>query len=242
MKTYTFTINRGGTGKTTSAGAMAEAAALDGFRVLLIDLDAQCSLSFLAGADLSSYNAFDLLTKRATIRTAIQDRGGLSIIPAGPLLSTITQGDDIRRLKRLLEPIENEFDYCFIDTHPETGELVFEALAASDGAILPLQAEIIALQGFYQVEETIKRVQKVNRRLQIAGLLVCRYDKTANIQTQYLEAIQEAAAERDIPVLGIIRDGKTLQNAQARRRGLLSYRPKSGQATDYLEAWKRLKL
>ncbi len=243
MKTYTVTINRGGTGKTTTAAALAEAAAQDGRKVLLVDLDAQGSLSLITKADMQGYTSYDILVGRATAEAAAQNKGnGLYIIPAAPALGAISADlSSITRLKEVLKPVERKFDICIIDTHPETAELVFSALTASNGVIIPMYAETISLQGFYQVTETIEQIRRINKQLKITGIVITRYDKDSSTQRRYLDAITKEAKKRKIPVLGTIRDGHTIEGAQARQKWLLSYRPKSGQAADYRAVWEKIK-
>ena len=134
----------GGSGKSTTAAALGQAAAARGLRVLAVDLDPQGNLSFFTGADANEPGAFDLLENGRAAAPIIQrTAGGLDVIPAALELQTITTGKgSARRLAAALAPIRGQYDLIIIDTSPAPGEARLNALMAATQLIIPLQADI----------------------------------------------------------------------------------------------------
>ena len=149
MKVITVAIQKGGTGKTTSAAILAQAAASRALQVLAIDLDPQGNLSFALGANPAAETgtAYNLLMGRPAAECIHTTAQGLDIIPADRDLAAITSGTgSARRLREALRPVREWYDLIIIDTPPTAGELQYNALMAADGLIIPLQADAYNLQ------------------------------------------------------------------------------------------------
>ena len=141
---------KGGTGKTTTAAALAQAAAIQGARALAIDLDPQGNLSFALAANMRQGTTYELLTGTPAAHLIQRSPTGPDIIPANRNNSTLTSSrGSARRLQKALQPIRGKYDFIIIDTPPTPGELQFNALQAATGLVIPLQAEIYSLQGLY---------------------------------------------------------------------------------------------
>ncbi len=236
MEIITVAIQRGGTGKTTTASALAQAAAYRGRRVLAIDLDPQGNLSLANGADTAKQGSFELITGTADARQLVQRAPtGIDVIPASWNLSTLTtKPGSARRLQRALMPIKEEFDFCFIDCPPAAGELQFNAMQAADRLLIPLQADTFSLQGLYQAADTAQQVQRTNPGLTVAGILFTKHNDRTTITRQLRESIEREAAAMGIPSLGAIRQGIAVQEAQTLQQNLFTYAPNSKPAQDYL--------
>lgn len=239
MQIITAAIQKGGTGKTTTAAAIAQAAARDGKKVLAIDLDPQGNLSFALAAQANSYSSYELLQgEPAEPQTTAQ---GLQVIPASWNLSTVaTEKGSARRLQNALEPLKRQFDLIIIDTPPTAGELQYNALQAATGLIIPLQADIYNLQSLYQIAEAARQIQQSNPKLKIKGFLLTMYDNRSTIKRQMQENIIIAANKIKIPFLGSVRNGIAVQEAAALQRSLFDYAPKSKPAQDYLNIYKNI--
>ena len=142
---YTVANRRGGVGKTATAHALGAGLTKRGYRVLYIDLDSQCNLSYDLGIQGElQYSSLDVLEGRATASEAILETEGGEIIPASPELATADRIIDgvgkEYRLKEALEPIARNYDYIIIDTPPALGVLTVNALTASSRVIIPAQA------------------------------------------------------------------------------------------------------
>ena len=240
MQIITVAIQKGGTGKTTTAAALVQAAAYRGRRALAIDLDPQGNLSFALAADTSRPGSYELL-EGAAAAGLIQAKGGYAVIPASWNLSTITSGrGTARRLQRAIEPLKGKYDLIIIDTPPTAGELQYNALQAATGLIIPLQADIYGVKSLYQIADTAGQIQQTNEDLQILGFILTQYDQRSTIARQMKETIINQAAEMDIPYLGAIRAAVAVKEAAALQLSLFDYAPKSKPAADYLELYEKI--
>lgn len=242
MKVITVAIQKGGTGKTTTAAALAQAGIYSGRRVLAVDLDPQGNLSFALGATGTAASAYNVLAEREPAALNIAEtEQGIDVIPASRALATVkTSTGSARRLHSALEPIKEEYDLAIIDTPPTAGELQYNALMAADGLIIPLQADAYNLQSLYQIADTARQIQQTNSRLQVLGIVFTQYDGRSIIARQMRDAITAAAEGMNIPTLGAIRGAVAVKEAAALQRSLYSYAPKSKPAQDYLDIYKQV--
>ncbi len=242
MEVLAVAIQKGGTGKTTTAAVLAQAAAHTGKKVLAIDLDPQGNLTFAAGADTSKGgSSYDLLhdTPAKDIIQTLQQ--GFDIIPASWNLATeTTSKGSATRLKAALEPIKGRYDLIIIDTPPTAGELQYNALFAATGLIIPLEADIYSLKSLYQITDTAKQIMQTNKHLSIKGFIITQLDSRSTIAKQMQENVIIAANKNNIPYLGSIRTGVAIKEAAALQKNLYDYAPKSNPAKDYLSLLEQL--
>lgn len=241
MQIIAIANQKGGTGKSTTAAALAQAAAAQGRKALAIDLDPQGNLSFTLGADMQQGTTFDLL-EGAPARQLIQRSStGPDIIPASRNNSTISSSrGSAKRLRAALLPVQLLYDVIIIDTPPTAGELQYNALQAATGLIIPLQAEIYSLQGLYEIADTAAQIKRSNPALTVKGVLLTRHNERSTIARQMKENIAETAQALNIPYLGEIREGVAIREAQALQENLFSYAPKSRPAQDYLKLYRTI--
>ncbi len=233
-------IQKGGTGKTTTAAILAQAAAYMGQKVLAIDLDPQANLSFALAADTRGAGAMDLLEGHPA-GEIIQHRGALDIIPASWSLATATSSrGSARRLERALTPLKWGYDLIIIDTPTKAGELQYNALQAATGLLIPLQADIYNLQSFYQMTDTARQIRTSNKGLKLAGILFTRYTGRSALEKSMRATIEGEAAKAGAPILGAIREGVAIREAAALQKSIYDYAPKSKPAQDYLTVYKAL--
>ena len=242
MQIITIANQKGGTAKSTTAAALAQAAADQGKKVLAIDLDPQGNLSFFLAADTSRPGSFEILSGTAAAADTIQRSGsGIDAIPASWNLATITSSKgSARRLQRAQEPIKESYDLIIIDTPPTAGELQYNALQASTGLIIPLQADIVSLHGLYQISDTAHQIQGSNPALEITGTILTRHNGRSIIAQQMSKNIMDKSKELHIPFLGIVREAVTVKEAQTLQRSLYEYAPKSNPARDYKIILKKI--
>ena len=178
---------KGGVGKTTSTINLGAALAEYGRRVLLVEFDPQGALSVGLGVrsqdlDVTIYN---LLVERGhDAHDVIQTTRvhNLDVLPANIDLSAAEVqlvGEVAREmvLARVLRSVADEYDVILIDCQPSLGLLTVNALTASHGVVIPLEAEFFAMRGVALLVETIEKVQdRLNPRLEIDGILATMYD------------------------------------------------------------------
>lgn len=238
MEIITTVNRRGGVGKTATAHAIGAGLAHLGKRVLFIDLDSQCNLSFDLSADLTKPGSMELLTGTPA-EDVIQHCGKWDIIPAGAELAaadlTLNQTGKEYRLQEALHQLGGQYDYIIIDTPPALNTLTVNALTAAQGAIIPAQAEIHSLQGIDLLGETISQVKKYcNSDLLIKGIVITRFRGRAVLSKDMRDNMEAEAAKLGTRVFKTpVRECIALAEAQASQQDIFTYAPGSNAARDY---------
>lgn len=242
MKKIISVVNqKGGVGKSTTVSALAAALTERGHRTLVIDLDAQCNLSYAYKVGSTGATALDVLTGAATAAEAIQHTESGDIIPGDSGLAgadaLITQTGKEYKLREALEPIAAEYEYIIIDTPPALGILTINALTAADAAVIPAQADIFSLQGIDALSETIRAVQKyTNPSLTIDGILLTRYSSRTTLSREIAELAADIAYKMGTRLYNTrIPENVSIKEAQANCQPITRYAPKSNGAKKYFE-------
>lgn len=233
---------KGGVAKTTTTAALAAGLKQRGFQVLAVDVDPQGNLSDSAGADnQQEMTVYELLKGETTAEEAIQHLDIFDIIPANIMLAgaeqELSQIGKEQRLKERLSPIVEQYDYIIIDTPPALGVLTINAFTVADEIIIPTQAGIFAATGIKQLYDTIKNVRKYcNEKVKIAGVLMTRYNPRSNNNKDMKDLTEQIAAYMNAPVFQtFIRASVVVEEAQARKVDLFSYKGNSTVAEDYAQ-------
>ena len=241
MQIITIAVNKGGTGKTTTAAALAQAAALRKRKVLAIDLDPQANLTYTLGASSKVPGSYELLTGQETALQHIAP--GLDAIAASLKLADLTTAPgSAKRLEQAINPVKGKYDLIIIDTPTKTGELLYNALQASTGLIIPLQASAYCLQSLYQTADLAAVIRKSNPQLKVLGFILTQHSARSLIARQMEQTITEKAAAVGIPYIGAIRKAVAVEEATALQKSIFDYAPKSNPAQDYLSLAKALHL
>lgn len=163
MKVVTFSIFKGGTGKTTSSVNTAAALAKKGKKVLLVDLDQQASATRYLDLDPEATpNLYGVFMKVVSPARAIRKTSfGVDVLSSHVLLAAIEEalepGDELK-VSEFITPLKASYDFILIDTPPGKAMLAFNGLAAADLILIPASAERMAVDG---VADLINHVQRI---------------------------------------------------------------------------------
>lgn len=239
LETISIVNRKGGVGKTVTTHALGAGLALRGYRVLYVDLDSQCNLTYDLAANKAQHTALDVLTGTATAEDAITHTPGGDVIAASPALAgadtQITGTGKEYRLREALEPLHGLYDYILIDTPPALGTLTVNALTASSGVIIPVQADVNSIRGIGMLHEAVQAVQKyTNPALTVKGILLTRYNGRAILSRDMRDNANGVAGELRTTVYNTpIRECIAIKEAEALQTDIYSYAPRSNAAADY---------
>ena len=176
---------KGGVGKTTTTVNLAGALAIEGNKVLVIDLDPQTHLGLHFGMESESASVYDLLMEEdVTIEdTLLSARENIDLVTsevdlaaAESELASKTDRHDL--LSQKIVSVANKYDYILIDCPPSLGLLTINGLVAASSVIVPLQCEFFALEGLSALTNTIESIkQNFNPDLEIEGVVLTMHDK-----------------------------------------------------------------
>jgi len=189
-RVYAIANQKGGVGKTTTAVNVAACIAEAGYPTLLVDVDAQANATVGLGVDrMQTPGLYDVLSgnaqpEEALLQTSIAD---LRLMPAGPGLAGASvempqiEGSE-QRLREIVRPLAERFEYVLLDCPPSLGPLTVAALIAADRVIVPVQTQYFALEGLAGLLDTLSRVQReLNPTLTIAGMLLTMHDSRTRL-------------------------------------------------------------
>ncbi len=198
-RVYAIANQKGGVGKTTTAVNVAACIAEAGYPTLLVDADAQANATVGLGvARTRTPGLYDVLSGDAPAEQAIVETSiaGLRLMPAGPGLAGASvempqiEGSE-RRLREIVRPLAERFEYIVLDCPPSLGPLTVAALIAADRVIVPVQTEYYALEGLAGLLDTLSRVQReLNPTLTIAGMLLTMHDSRTRLGREVEEEVR----------------------------------------------------
>lgn len=244
MKIVAVINQKGGTGKTTATANLGAAIASLGKRVLLIDLDPQANLSYSFGVRLSNGGSIvDVLQGKKPLQSILIEREGAFLAPASLLLADLEVSlvSKIGRegiLKDRLKGLKG-YDYVFIDCPPSLSVLTVNALNASHEVLIPLQMEVLSMQGLSQLLDTVDQVKRVlNRGLSVRGIIPSMFDSRRRLSEEVLNQISANIKAKIFKTH--IRECVKIAEAPSFAKTVLCYAPSSNGAVDFINLAKEL--
>ncbi len=235
--------HKGGVGKTTSAINIGSGLVELGKKVLLIDLDPQANLTLSLGIPRQRYTIYEAVRGESEL-IPYEVKPNLEVVSStldlsGAEMELINEAGREFILRELFEPVVEEYDFIIIDCPPSLGLLTLNALTCSDYVYIPLQTEFLALQGLAKIKQVIDKVRfRLNKRLQIGGVLATMYDSRKILNRDVVQTIRKYFGEKVFNTL--IRDNVALAEAPAQRKDIFEYSKRSNGAKDYLSLSKEI--
>lgn len=241
MKVIAVSNQKGGVGKTTTATNLAYGLMQQGKKVLLVDCDPQGNSTdtWRAKNTDGCPTLADLLFSNEPAEECIQKTEVGDILAGDTILEDaekhLTGVSGFFRLKRRLAPLLDLYDHIILDTPPNLGILLQNALIAADGVIVPVTCGRYALQGMSRFTETVDEVKtQANPELTVLGLLLVRYDGRTLLAREVESGLPALTDKLHTIVFDTkIRRTEEVEKAQASRLPLLSYSPTATATSDY---------
>ena len=234
---------KGGVGKSTTVYNLGAGLAMQGKKVLLLDVDPQGDLTKMLG--LRKPNDLPL-----TLGNAMNDivagvsgsehpeichhHEGFDFVPGNRTLSAVEVGlvNVMSRetvLRQYVDQIKKDYDYVLLDCRPSLGMLVINALSASDYVLIPVQAEYFAAEN---MTELVSTVQNIKRKLKIGGVFMTMANET-NFRKDIVASVK-AAYGKHLPIMQtVIPSTVRLAEISTADHSIFKHEPKGRAAEAY---------
>jgi chromosome partitioning protein len=247
MRTIAIVNQKGGCGKTTSAINLAGVFAASGYKTLLVDMDPQshCAAGLAIPEQRIDVQIGDAMASVGTNREVDMERllwrvsRNLDLAPSTMKLATIEaargelagKSDAESRLSKVLHRLGNKHDICFIDCSPAIGLLTYNALAAADEVIIPVETGFFSLQGATKQVNTIRSLAKRLGAAPVYRLLATLHNPDSALACELLEELKRRFPGK--VVSQVIRFDQRLRESASFGQPIIEYAPDSSGAEDY---------
>lgn len=228
MKVITVVNQKGGVGKTTTVQALGFCLADMGYKVLLLDLDAQCNLSDTLKCQNDEKNIYTIIKSPETIQESVKKvdqnlwaiSGSLNISSADLEFS---QAGREFLLREAMENLKEMYDYIIIDTPPTLAIMVVNAITISDYIVIPMCPDKYSLDGLNAINKTITTTKKYfNPKVEVAGVLMTQVTHT-NISETLVDNVEDICKIWGLHRFNTtIRKGVYVVECQAQQKSLMA--------------------
>lgn len=237
-KIITVALQKGGSGKSSTAQNTAAILGYKGHKTLLVDFDSQSNASIASGIYEPQLTVSHVLSEECSIKDAITSLALYDVIPSDITLANFdVYSDEIPAdlLHQRLMDIREDYEYIVIDSPPSLNNLLKNALCASDFVIVPMQPRPFDIRGIDDLTITLKEVQAKTGRAKIIGILLCRYNKRSVLNKAVEQQAAQIAEELGTSLFDAkIRDSVVVGEAQAAGHPLIEYAPKAAITLDFM--------
>ncbi len=235
-KIISFASNKGGVGKTTTTSSVGSILAKMGFKVLMIDLDAQASLTVSFLKQQPEESIYEAMLGRIAL-PVVSVTNNLFLVPSSKMLGTIDieLAGAISREKILSDMLEDlpktDYDFILIDCPPTLTLASLNGITASTYVIIPMTAEVLPFKGLKMISDFVNLIHsRLNNSVHILGILITRWENTNLSKT--IEADMRTALGSKV-FQTKIRKNVSVAEAPLERMNIVEYAPKSNGAIDY---------
>ncbi len=185
---------KGGSAKTSTAVNLCCALAATRRRVLLVDLDPQCSATVAVGFEHADEqrSLTGVLISNDPLGPCVMHygQGNFDIIPSNEDLTAVpvavyNEPDGKYRLRKALAQVSQNYDYIFIDCPPSLSALTVNALCAAHFLIIPLPCEYFAVDSMLSLISQYKKLNDLgDANVQLLGIVRTLYDETRPLSAE----------------------------------------------------------
>ena len=233
-----FSVVKGGVGKTSLSHSFAIRASQYGARVLCVDLDQQGNLSQAFGIDPTDhYTIFDYIKKEEKIcldEAIIPITNNLHLIPSNMNISfldrylQLTNAALHRVLKEIFDEVKDRYDYIIQDCPPAISSVTAASILASDRIIIPITPSKFAIEGLKAtIEEATSLSDKFQKPNLAFNILFNRYDARKSSSNDFLRLVMGHPIYKDLLLNSFIRENIELENCINKKQSVFDNVKKS---------------